>query len=369
MRLIKGFTPNWFTAGMGTGIVALDAYLLPAGPGWLRTVGTGLWFLNMALVAGLLVLMGLRAVVDPQGVKKIFTHPMQSMFFGAIPMAFTTVVNGFFDMGPHYFGASAYHVGAVLWVINTIIALGSVIIIPFLMFISHDHDLSGMTAVWLMPIVPAEVVAASSGLMLPHLSNLTLQQDVFVGTMVLWAFSGPMAFLLLGTLFLRLALHKLPPRELAISTWITLGTLGTGIMGLMMVAKDSAIVYPHIAASIAGAATLASLVLWGLGLWWMVHSFLISGYYLLKRSLPFNLGWWGLTFPLGVFTGGTDLLYHAMGTAIFRWAAMGFFVLLAAFWIMVALFTIRHLAELGQPLLRPSIDADTEDAGDEEEVG
>lgn len=368
MRLIKGFTPNWFTAGMGTGIVALDAYLLPAGPRWLQAAGTGLWFLNMALVTGLLVLMVLRAVIDPTGVKKIFSHPMQSMFFGAIPMAMTTVVNGFFDMGPHFFGASAYHVGAVLWVVNAIVALGSGFIIPFLMFINHDHELSQMTAVWLMPIVPAEVVAASSGLMLPHLSSLALQQDVFIGTVVLWAFSVPMAFLLLGTLFLRLAVHKLPPRELAISTWITLGTLGTGIMGLMMVAKDSVLVFPHIASSIAGTATLAALILWGLGLWWMVHSFLISGYYLWIRSLPFNLGWWGLTFPLGVFAGGTDLLYHALGTGIFHWASTVFFVLLATFWILVAGFTLRHLAELGQPS-RPSTDVDTGYQDNEEKVG
>ena len=350
MRLVKGFTPNWFTAGMGTGILALDAFLLPGATSWLKMGATALWILNMALVAGLLILMGLRALIDAKGVRRLFTDPVQSMFFGAVPMAMTTVVNGFFDMGPRLMGATtADHVGSWLWVANAVVALASVFIIPFLMFIKHDHALSRMTAVWLMPIVPAEVVAASSGVMLPHISNIALQQDLFVGTIVLWAFSVPMAFLLLGTLFLRLTLHKLPPKEMAISTWITLGTLGTGVMGLMMVAQDSRIVVPSLASSISGAAVLAALILWGLGVWWLVQSLLMTVYYALKRSLPFNLGWWGLTFPLGVCGAGTDLLDRALGTSIFGWAAVTFFVMLALFWILVAGRTLGHLGQLTYP--------------------
>lgn len=348
MRLIRGFTPNWFTAGMGTGILALDAYLLPHGPGWLQSLGIVLWLINMVLVAGLLVLMGLRSIRDPKGVKEIFVHPLQSMFFGAIPMAMTTVVNGFFDIGPRFLGAQAYHIGAVLWIANAVIVLGSVFVIPFLMFISHDHALSRMTAVWLMPIVPAEVVAASSALLLPHIADLALRQDLFIGTIALWAFSVPMAFLLLGMLFLRLAVHKLPTEELAFSTWITLGTLGTGIMGLMLLAKDAALVVPHLANAIAGSATLAAIILWGLGLWWFILSSMITGYYIWHRSLPFNLGWWGLTFPLGVFAGGTDLLYHTLNSAIFGWAAQAFFILLALLWTVVASLTIRHLTRLAR---------------------
>lgn len=350
-RMILGFTPNWFTVGMGTGILALDAYLMPGAPDWLRSVGTVFWLANMGVVAGLIVLMSLRSLIDRRGVREIFTHPVQSMFFGAIPMAMTTVVNGFFDIAPRYLGSASYHVGAILWVINALVVLGSVFVIPFLMFVSHDHALSGMSGVWLMPIVPAEVVAASSALLLPHVANIALRQDLFVGTIVLWAFSVPMAFLVLGMLFLRMVVHKLPAKDLAISIWITLGTLGTGIMGLMLVAKDGPLVVPQLASGLAGAATFAAVVFWGLGLWWLVVSFMVTGYYVWRRLLSFNLGWWGLTFPLGVYTAGTYLLDQALGSSIFSWAARGFFSLLAAFWVMVAILTVHHLVRLA--LVRP----------------
>jgi len=350
MRLIKGLTPNWFTVGMGTGILALDAFALPKGAWWLKDIGTGFWLFNMILVGLLCGLMIIKGLYDRAGIRAILNHPVQSMFFGAIPMAMTTVVNGFFEIAPKYL-SSAYHIGAVLWILNAVLALISVFLVPYWMFTRHEHELSKMTGIWLMPIVPAEVVAASSGILLPHIVNIALRQDLFVGTVVLWAFSVPMAFLMLGILFMRLVLHKLPPQDMAISTWITLGTLGTGVMGLVSMANDSRVVFPALAGGIKGGAILLAIMLWGLGVWWFGQSMLMTGYYVLRKRLTFNLGWWGLTFPLGVFGGGTDLLYKSLGTNIFRITSIGFFIMLVGFWILVAIFTIRHLHELmgGKP--------------------
>lgn len=356
MRLIKGFTPNWFTVGMGTGILALDAYTIPGGFLWLKTGAIGVAALNLLIVMGLLVLGVLKLFYDRNGVRVIMDHPIQSMFLGAIPMALTTVVNAVFDMGARYGGGTAYRIGEVLWVVNVVIALASGFGLPFWMFTRHEHSLSKMTAVWLMPIVPAEVVAASGSIMLPHVANLAVRQDLLVGIMVLWAFSVPMAFLMLGILFVRLTLHKLPPEDLAISTWISLGTLGTGVMGLVGLGHDVGFAFPQFSVGIGGAALLMAVILWGFGLWWMGQSMFITLFYLLAGRLRFNLGWWGLTFPLGVFAGGTDLLDRSLGTGMFLWASWTFFGMLAVFWIVVAGFTVRHLYGLGRRLYDTAID-------------
>ena len=44
-------------------------------------------------------------------------------------------------------------------------------LIPYLMFTRHEHSLDGMTAVWLLPVVAAEVAGASGGLLAPHLAD------------------------------------------------------------------------------------------------------------------------------------------------------------------------------------------------------
>ncbi|MCY0898830.1 MAG: C4-dicarboxylate ABC transporter [Firmicutes bacterium] len=341
--MVKHITPKWFTITMGTGIVALDAYLLPGSTGWLKNFGTLFWLVNMMLLTLFMVGLATRFVKDWPSMRTIFAHPVESLFFGAVPMALTTVVNGFFDIGPHVLGHPAIAIGGILWLFNAALALASVIVIPFFMFTRHEHGLGQMTAIWLMPIVPAEVAAASGGLWLPHLASLAERQDLYVVVAALWALSVPLAFLILGVLFVRLAVHKLPVQELAISTWITLGTLGTGIMGLMLLAHASPLAFPALAYGLRAATTLSALILWGFGLWWLVMSGLITLYYTRQRKLPFNLGWWGLTFPLGVFVGGSDLLNRALGTPIFHWSTVMLFVLLGLFWLTVASRSIWHI--------------------------
>ncbi|AUW93259.1 MAG: C4-dicarboxylate ABC transporter [Sulfobacillus thermosulfidooxidans] len=340
LNFVKNFTPNWFTVGMGTGITALGAYLYPGGPLWLKEAGTGLWLVNVVIVGILLVMMVLKWIVNWKGSIALLHDPIQSMFLGAVPMALTTVINGFIDMGSRLIGHTAIAIGFSLWVINVMMALASGIVVPFMMFISHDHRLDKMTGIWLMPVVPAEVAAASGSLIIPHLAHTATAQTMMVINLGLWALSVPLAFLMLGFLFLRLAVHKLPPAEMAISTWISLGTLGTGIMGLIGLGKSLPLLFGSLGHAMDGAAVLGSFALWGFGLWWLALSILLTVVHA-RRGLPFNLGWWGLTFPLGVFTGGTDMLYGQMHVGLIAFFAHLFFVMLALFWAMVALRTFR----------------------------
>lgn len=50
---------------------------------------------------------------------------------------------------------------------------------------------------------------------------------------------------------------------------------------------------------------LSSLLMWSFGLIWLVFA-LVTVYY--SSPFPFNMGWWGLTFPLGVYAANTILL-------------------------------------------------------------
>jgi len=72
-----------------------------------------------------------------------------------------------------------------------------------------------MTAIWLLPIVAAEV--ASAGLLLPHLADPQAALRLLVLGYALWAFSVPLALSILVILVLRLVLHKLPHRDMAAS--------------------------------------------------------------------------------------------------------------------------------------------------------
>lgn len=59
---------------------------------------------------------------------------------------------------------------------------------------------------------------------------------------------------------------------------------------------------------------LLGLLLWGFGLVWL--SFAIATL-VNSRKFPFNMGWWALTFPLGVFTTCTCTMGHELPSRFF----------------------------------------------------
>jgi len=57
-----------------------------------------------------------------------------------------------------------------------------------------------------------------------------------------------------------------------------------------------------------------ALLMWAFGLMWL--AFALCTIYL-SRPFPFNMGWWGFTFPLGVFSASTMQLGKEMPSMFF----------------------------------------------------
>ena len=164
---------------------------------------------------------------------------------------------------------------------------------------------------------------------------------------MLWGMSVLPAFGILTILMLRLALHQLPSKELAITGWLALGPIGTGAMALLVLGAQA----PHVLAFIQqealgiffqNAGIVASFILLGFGLWWFAIAVLTT----LKHAatdLPFNLGWWGLTFPLGVFTLAILNLGHQLHINFIVDTGLAFATILMMLWVIVMTKTLHGI--------------------------
>lgn len=195
----------------------------------------------------------------------------------------------------------------------------------------HSNELSGMTAAWLLPIVSTIVAAASGGIVASILDNAQHALWTIVISYILWGTGVPLAMMVLVMYFHRLTIHKIPPREVIVSVFLPLGPLGQGSFGIMQLGKEAMRVFPETSSLPAQTSAgpflytfgfVVGLIMWGFALVWLFFA-LAS---ITRSKFPFNMGWWGFTFPLGVFTVATttigkelpSLFFKILGTVSFR---------------------------------------------------
>ncbi len=106
--------------------------------------------------------------------------------------------------------------------------------------------------------------------------------------------------------------------------------------GPTWVAKASAALAP----ALSGACLLGALLLWAYGLWWLVMAVAITARYRCQ-GVPFNLGWWGYIFPLGVDAVATLKLGQIVDAAFMTDTGCFLIALLVMLWVLVAGRTLR----------------------------
>ncbi|UYF71672.1 TDT family transporter [Acinetobacter ursingii] len=357
-KLIREFTPNWFTVVMGTGVVALILAHFPFASSLFYRLGMMLWIFNSALFIVFSVLYLARWFFYPEEAKQILSHPTMSLFLGAIPMALATVLNGFLSYGVPLFGELAVLIALKLWYLDVLLAIVVGWVVPFCMFSRQQHTLPSMTAMWLLPIVAAEVAASSGGLILNVAPDLPNAVAILWGSYILWGMSVLPAFLILAILILRLALQQIPPKELAISSWLSIGPIGTGALAMLLLGQAAPQVLQQHNLQLLGpflqhSGLFIALVFMGVGIWWLGIAIFASLHHL-RQGIPFNLGWWGLTFPLGVFILALQQLALQLQWSSLMVIVHGLMMLLLGLWGLVTLKTIRG-AYTGQLFFSPCL--------------
>ncbi len=155
---------------------------------------------------------------------------------------------------------------------------------------------------------------------------------------------GFLLFVLVASLLYdRLVFHSLPAAPLAPALWIGLGPIGVGSLALLGLARAGAPVWGDAAPAVTALSSIGAAVLWGFGVWWLAAALVLLGAYLRRGRLPYGLGWWAFTFPLGAFTASTIGLARAWHVGVLESLGVLLFVSLVAFWLIVAAGTLRAI--------------------------
>ncbi|CAI7635993.1 unnamed protein product [Penicillium viridicatum] len=325
---------------MGTGIVSVLMTLIPFDGPVLHYLSIIFFLLNTVLFTLAFIASILRYALYPEIWKVMIQDPTNSLFLATIPMGFATLIEMWVFLCVPIWGEWAKTVAWALWIIDMVAAASVTLSLSFIL-ISQRYitSLDRITALQLLPIA-ASIVAAGTG---AEIAIILPDKQHALGTLlvsfILWGMGTPLAIAVLVIYYKRLAVHNLPPRELIVSCFLPLGPLGFGGFGILYIGKvtrvlleDSQFLDP-IAGQVAYVlGVFVSLAMWSFGLIWLVFALATVLY---SSPFPFNMGWWGFTFPLGVYAANTIELGVEMDIIFFKvlGTTLSGFVLLLWSWL------------------------------------
>ncbi|KAJ5894931.1 hypothetical protein N7495_006622 [Penicillium taxi] len=233
----------------------------------------------------------------------------------------------------------------VLWMID-VVASASVTISLSFVLISQRHivSLDRFTALQLLPIAATMVAAGVGAKIADILPNHEHATATLLVSFILWGMGTPLAMIVLVIYYQRLAVHKLPPREMIVSCFLPLGPLGFGGFGILYIGKvarvlleDSNVLDPVAGLILYVLGVITSLLMWSFGITWLIFALATVLY---STPFPFNMGWWGFTFPLGVYAANTIQLGIEFDMMFFKVFGTVLSTAVLLLWVLVGTNTL-----------------------------
>ncbi|KAJ9622817.1 Plasma membrane sulfite pump involved in sulfite metabolism [Knufia peltigerae] len=340
---------------MGTGIVSILLNQFPYPARWLYWLSIVVFALNVVLFLLFTLVICVRGILWPKTWTLVTQRPAQRLYIGCIPTAMSTIVNMMVYVCVPAWGDWVIYVVWGLWMADAAMSLLCALFLPFVLITrSGANPLSEYTALQLFMIIASVVASASTSEVASIMPKPEQALATVITGYVLLGLGLPTGFFIMVVYFQRLTIHKLPPREVIVSCFMPLGPLcmgGFAILKLGSVASDvfarTNTIHPLAGPLAYNLGVLLCLVFWGFALLWL---FLAGASIYHCKRFPFNMGWWGFTFPIGTFALSSNALASDIPSKFFRVVGAISSVCVFLLWGFVSIATLRDLATGGTRL-------------------
>ncbi|KAG8858916.1 Plasma membrane sulfite pump involved in sulfite metabolism [Serendipita sp. 411] len=363
---ILHFTPSWFAVIMGTGVVGILIFNLPFGDQGIRTtVASAFLILNIVIFMTFLLASIARYALFPQIWMLMIHEPIQSLFLGCFPMALATIISATVSISlVHTRLRSLIMFLWGLWWFDLALSFASCILLPYIMITRHRILWEHHNATWLLPVVPP-IVAASCGAILASAlidSNPEKARITVAASCASLAVGLSVSMMIITTYLFRLFAHGFPAAGLVVSVLVPLGPCGQGGYALLLLSKHfntlisglgvEEALYGKIAIALA---TAGALTLWSIGSWLGIIAALGLVEATYTSKIHFRVNFWGMVFPLGVYSLLTIQLGHELNLQFFRICGTILSAITGLLWLGISSKTV-YLAFDGTIFIAPCLD-------------
>ena len=329
---LRDMHPAYFAMAMATGIVSIACHLLgfPA-------IATALFWLNVAVYAGLWAAFVLRAVRYPAAVAAdLMSHGRCVGFFTTV--AATCVLGTQFLVVGKMPGAAAWlwFAGIALWAATTYTIFTALTVKR-----AKPPLPAGINGGWLVSVVAAQSVAVLGAQLAPHFRPH--EAGVLFFALAMWLGGGMLYLWIIALIFYRYTFFEMAPSDMAPPYWINMGAVAISTLAGTMLASgaDHAPLLRELLPFVKG----LTLTFWATATWWIPMLLILGVWRHVYRRFPLRYDplYWGAVFPLGMYTACTFRLAQVLGLdflmyipAVFVYVAMAAWAAAMAGWAATA---------------------------------
>lgn len=220
--------------------------------------------------------------------------------------------------------------GALLWLVFTYTIFAALTLKTVKPTLAH-----GISGSWLLAVVATQALTVLSALLAPGLSA-PLREGLEFSALCLWLVGGVMYVWMISFIVYRYTFQPLTPGDLFPSYWINMGAMAISTLAgatLLLMGEGSVPLIRELRPFITG----VTVLFWATGTWWIPMLIVLGVWRHGVRRFPFkyDVNFWGVVFPLAMYTLGTWQLIAAVGLNFLRAVpAVSLYVALAA-WLLV----------------------------------
>ena len=330
---ISDFHPAYFAMVMSTGIISISSHLLEY-----HKIAEALVWLNFLFYFILWAITFTRILVYPKKILSDLSDHVRGVGFFSLVAGTCILGTQILVHFEAYDTAFIFLIlGVILWIFFIYFVLTSLAVKE----IKPSLE-AGISGLWLLIVVSTQSISILSALLVPR--RVKFPDEILFFALAMFLLGGMLYLVIINLIFYRLMFFKLNPESFYPNYWVNMGAVAISTLAgsTLTLNNSGSSILEQFIPFIKG----LTLFFWAGATWWIPLLVMLEIWrHVINRiKISYSPQYWGLVFPLGMYTASTLRLSEAMNLEFLAVIPRYFFFVALLAWVITLIGLFKTLS-------------------------